>query len=56
MTQNSYFSPLTHTNQLLLETFCVENAGIGASFQTHEGTNEQTNMDGQTDMQVEKVI
>ena len=36
VTQNAYFSLLTHTKQLLVVTFCDPTAGFGASFQTHE--------------------
>ena len=54
VTQNAYFSLLTHTKQLLLVTFCVTTAGIGASFQTHGMTEGRT--DGQTDVEVEIVI
>ena len=32
MTQDAYFSLLTHTKQLLLVTFCDKTAGIRASF------------------------
>ena len=32
MTQNEYFSLLTHTKQLLLVTFCDTLAGIEVSF------------------------
>ena len=45
---------MTHTKQLLLVTFCDKTAGIGASFWTHERTEEQT--DGQTNAEVEIVI
>ena len=34
VTQNAYFSLMTHTKQLLLVTFCYTTAGIGASFRT----------------------
>ena len=50
VTQNAYFSLLTHTKKLLLVTFCYTPAGIGASFRTHGTT------DGQTDMKGEIVI
>ena len=51
MTQDAYFSFLTHTIQLLLVTFCDTLAGIEVSFWT-EGTGR---MDGQTDVEVEIV-
>ena len=35
LTQNSYFSLLTHAKQLLLVIFFNTIAGNGASFQTH---------------------
>ena len=35
VTQDAYFSLMTHTKQLLLVTFCYTAAGIGASFRTH---------------------
>ena len=47
VTQNAYFSLLTHTKQLLLVTFCDTTAGNSVSFRTHRRTNERT--DGQTD-------
>ena len=62
MTQNAYFSLITHTKQLLLMTFSVTTAGIGASFRTHGRMHGQTHVrarrtvEGQTDMEVEKVI
>ena len=60
VTQNAYFSFLTHTKQLLLVTFCDTTAGNRASFGTHKQTNVRTNNqtepDGQTDMQVEMII
>ena len=42
VTQNEYFSLLTHTKQLLIVTFCDKTAGIGGSFQTHGNTERQT--------------
>ena len=54
VTQNVYFSLLTHTKQLLLMTFCQTTAGNGASFRTHGMTDGMT--DGQTDVEVEIVI
>ena len=47
VTKNAYFSLLTHTNQLLLVTFCDTIAGIGSV------TGRK---DGQTDMKVEIVM
>ena len=46
--QDAYFSLMTHTKQLLLETFCDNTAGIGASFQTHTQwrRDRQWRMDG----------
>ena len=55
MTQNAYFSLITHTKQLLLVTFCDTTAGIGASFRTH-GRTETRREEGQTDVEVEIVI
>ena len=54
VTQNAYFSLMTHTKQLLLVTFCHATAGNGASFWTHERTEPWT--DGQTNVEVEIVI
>ena len=34
VTQNAYFSLITHTKQLLLVTFCDPTAGTGVSFRT----------------------
>ena len=51
VTQDAYFSLLTHTKQLLLVTFCDITAGNGYSLRTHKRTNGQT--DGQTDGQTE---
>ena len=63
VTQNAYFSLMTHTKQLLLVTFCYTTAGIGASFRTHGRTDGQTDArtdgrteEGQTDVEVEIVI
>ena len=39
VTQNTYFSLLTHTKKLLFVTFCDTIAEIGVSFWTH-GTME----------------
>ena len=40
VTKNAYFSLLTHTNQLLLVTFCDRTAVYGASLLTN--THKQT--------------
>ena len=53
VTQNAYFSLITHTKQLLSVTFCDPMAGIGVSFQTD---TQKTAAGGQTDMEVEIVI
>ena len=50
VTQNAYFSLLTHTKQLLSMILCDLTAEIGASFWTHRRT------DGQADLEVEVVI
>ena len=49
VTQDAYFSLMTHTKQLLLVTFCDAIAGI---FRTHG----RTAAEGQTDVEVEIVI
>ena len=60
VTQDAYFSLLTHTKQLLLVTFCDTLAGIEFSFwpdgtgRTDGQTNGRT--DGQTNVEVEIVI
>ena len=54
VTQNAYFSLITHTKQLLLVTFCDPTAGIGVSFRTHGRTAAAA--EGQTDVEVEIVI
>ena len=59
VTQNVYFSLMTHTKQLLLVTFCYTTAGIRASFRTHARTDARTHArteEGQTDVEVEIVI
>ena len=48
VTQDAYFSLLTHTKQLLLVTFCYTSAGIQASFRTQRRTNGGRT-DGRTD-------
>ena len=58
VTQDAYFSLLTHTKQLSLMTFCDKTAGNGVIFRTHrhtEGRNDGMT-DGQTDVEVEIVI
>ena len=54
VTQNAYFSILTHTKKLLLVTFCDLTAETRVSFWTHKEWNR--NMDGQTDVTVKIVI
>ena len=54
VTQNAYFSLLTHTKKLLLVTFCDPTAETGVSFRTHE--RKQNGTDGETDVIVEIVI
>ena len=57
VTQDAYFSLLTHAKQLLLVTFCKNTAGNGASFQTHgRRTADIRKAEGQTDVEVERVI
>ena len=61
MTQDTHFSLITHTKQLLLVIFCCTTAGIGASFWTHGQTDGRTAeeaaaAEGQTDVEVEIVI
>ena len=51
VTQNAYFSLLTHTKKLLLVTYCDLTAETGVSFQTHG-----METDGQTDVIVQIVI
>ena len=48
VTQNAYFSLMTHTKQLLLVTVCDTTARIGASFRTH-GRRTDGRTDGMTD-------
>ena len=47
VTQNAYFSLITHTKQLLLVTFSDTTAGIGASFRTD--TRRTDGSGGRTD-------
>ena len=55
--RNAYFAFLTHTNKLLLLTFCDPIAKTGVSFWTERtGQTEWNRMDGQTDVKVEIVI
>ena len=49
VTQDAYFSLLTHTKQLLLVTFCYTSAGIQASFRTHGRTDGGRTEDGRKD-------
>ena len=58
VTQNAYFSLITHTKQLLLVTFCDPTAGIAVSFWTHgrRTAAEAEAAEGQTDVKVEIVI
>ena len=55
VTQNAYFSLLTHTKQVSLAAFCDSTAGNGASFRTLGRTNGERT-EGQTDVEVELVI
>ena len=50
VTQNAYFSLITHTKQLLLVTFCDTTAGIGASFWTEAWRTAAA--EGQTGVEV----
>ena len=58
VTPNAYFSPLTHTKQLLFVTYCDTNAETVVGFLTHAQTERknQGTTDGQTDVEVEIVI
>ena len=47
VTQNAYFSLITHTKQLLLVTFSDTTAGIGASFRKHRRMVEDERKDRQ---------
>ena len=50
VTQDAYFSLLTHTKQLLLVTFCGKTAGGGVRFRTHgRRTEDGRKTDGWTD-------
>ena len=57
VTQNAYFSLLTHTKKLLLVTFCDPTAETRVSFRT-DGQAEDggRTKEGQTDVEVEIVI
>ena len=46
VTQDAYFSLLSHTKQLLLVTFSDTTAGIGASFRTDARTHGRTDGGG----------
>ena len=59
VTQNAYFSLLTHTKQLLLVTFCDKTTESGVRFRTHGRRNTEEGKwktDGQTNVEVEIVI
>ena len=59
VTQNAYFSLMTHTKHLLLVMFCYTTAGIRASNRTHAWMDARTHAqteEGQTDVEVEIVI
>ena len=56
VTQDAYFSLLTHTKQLLLVTFCDTLAGIEVSFWADGTGRTNGRTDGQTDVEVEIVI
>ena len=60
VTQDAYFSLMTHTKQLLLETFCDTTKGIRATFRTDarqtDGRSDGRTEEGQTDVEVEIVI
>ena len=51
VTQNAYFSFLTHTKQQILVTFCDTSVKTGASFQTRRMSVTMT--DGRTDWQTD---
>ena len=55
VTQDAYFSLITHIKQLSLVTFCCTAAGIEVSFRTH-GRNTDARTEGQADVEVEIVI
>ena len=56
ITQNAYFSLLTHTKQLLIVTYCDTLALIEVGFRTDGTGTGTTELDGQTDVEVEIVI
>ena len=56
VTQDAYFSLLTHNKQLLLVTFCDTLEGIEVSFRRDGNTEPEPERDGQTDVEVEIVI
>ena len=56
VTQDAYFSLLTHAKQLLLVTFWKYIVGNGASFRTHGRKDGGRTAEGQTDVEVEIVI
>ena len=55
VTQNAYFSLLTHTKKLLSVTFCDPTTKTGVSVRTR-GTDGRNGTDGQTDVKVEIVV
>ena len=58
VTQDAYFSLLTHNKQLLLVTFYDTLEGIDVSFRRDGNTDGRTEpeLDGQTNVEVEIVI
>ena len=57
VTQDAYFSLLTHTKQLVLVTFCDMLAGIEVRFGRKEpDARMDGTTDGQTNVEVEIVI
>ena len=48
VTQDAYFSLMTHSKQLLLATFCYTTAGIWVSLRTHRQTDGGGRKDKQT--------
>ena len=56
VTQNAFFSLLTHTKQLSLMTLCNTTAGIRFSFWKHVTDTQREHTEGQTDMEVEIII
>ena len=56
VTQDAYFSLLTHAKQHLLVTFCDITAGNGYPHERTDGQTTDGRTDGQTDVEVEIVI